>query len=578
MTVTTGGRATRSSSLALVLAELDVERLEQLAVLLLGGDDLDVVVQLGAEQLQRLVVDRLGGGDHLAEVEQHLDQRAPGWRRSCPRSRSGDAPRVSRTTWPLATRDLHAADRRGLHVVELLPPLLLRLPAPRRRAPAGTPEGALGAAAARGRRHPDAPGHRHRRPRLAGPPGPPPAPGAPPPVRGPAPTPPRAPPPPPPPGRVPAAATAGPAAAARTTGAAAARSPDRAAGRDGMFIGLGRGPPGRGPPGAGDRRTRRRRAAGPSLARRARGQPGRGPPGAPGPGGTGSAGATGSRALSGPGRRRRAHAGRGRAEGVVAWPRAGPRAHPAGARRDAAHPGAEHHWARATAARPAAPPGCSGAAAHRVLLGALGVLGRPGAAGPAGRGACGRAWPVPGPRKSAGVTGVRAGPGTCGALEMAGSPGPGRDAGDGATGGRSLAAPSAGPQRCLGRGRSPGAGPVRGNRLLRTARTHAGRTGRAVRRDSGRRRGAGLGRGGLAVALGGTVSLGDAGRRARPVAARGTRPRGLVVLGGSLLILRCFLVVPRCGGKRLLEPAYHRRLDRRGCRPHELAHFLELGP
>ena len=61
--------------LALVLAELDVERLEQLPVLFLRGDHLDVVAQLGAEQLQRLVVHRLGRGDHLAEVEQHLHQR-----------------------------------------------------------------------------------------------------------------------------------------------------------------------------------------------------------------------------------------------------------------------------------------------------------------------------------------------------------------------------------------------------------------------------------------------------------------------------------------------------------------------
>ena len=44
---------------ALVLAELEVEGLEQLAVLVLGRDDLDVVVELLAEQLQRLVVDRL---------------------------------------------------------------------------------------------------------------------------------------------------------------------------------------------------------------------------------------------------------------------------------------------------------------------------------------------------------------------------------------------------------------------------------------------------------------------------------------------------------------------------------------
>ena len=37
---------------ALVLAELEVERLEQLAVLVLGGDDLDDVVELLAEQLE----------------------------------------------------------------------------------------------------------------------------------------------------------------------------------------------------------------------------------------------------------------------------------------------------------------------------------------------------------------------------------------------------------------------------------------------------------------------------------------------------------------------------------------------
>src|SRR6202023_1906192 len=42
------------------------------------------------------------------------------------------------------------------------------------------------------------------------------------------------------------------------------------------------------------------------------------------------------------------------------------------------------------------------------------------------------------------------------------------------------------------------------------------------------------------------------------------------------VILRCLLVVRRRCGKRFLEPPYHRRLYRRGCRPHELAHFLEL--
>ena len=65
---------------ALVLAELDVEGLEQLAVLVLGRDDLDDVVELVAEQLERLVVDRLRRGDHLAEVEQHLRRATPGRR------------------------------------------------------------------------------------------------------------------------------------------------------------------------------------------------------------------------------------------------------------------------------------------------------------------------------------------------------------------------------------------------------------------------------------------------------------------------------------------------------------------
>ena len=59
---------------ALVGAEGQVEGLQQLAVLVLGADDLHLVVQLGTEQLQGVLVDRLGRGDHLAEVEEHLHQ------------------------------------------------------------------------------------------------------------------------------------------------------------------------------------------------------------------------------------------------------------------------------------------------------------------------------------------------------------------------------------------------------------------------------------------------------------------------------------------------------------------------
>src|SRR4029077_16619628 len=47
----------------------------------------------------------------------------------------------------VAARNLHAADRRRLHVVKLLAPLLFRLTAAR-RTPAGPAEGTLGTAAA----------------------------------------------------------------------------------------------------------------------------------------------------------------------------------------------------------------------------------------------------------------------------------------------------------------------------------------------------------------------------------------------------------------------------------------------
>ena len=69
------GRATLEIFLAaLVLTEREIERLEQLAVLVLGTDDLDLVAHLLAEELQRLRGHRLSGGDHLPQVEQRLDE------------------------------------------------------------------------------------------------------------------------------------------------------------------------------------------------------------------------------------------------------------------------------------------------------------------------------------------------------------------------------------------------------------------------------------------------------------------------------------------------------------------------
>src|SRR5262249_48140559 len=178
---------------ALVLTELDVERLEQLAVLLFRRHDLHVVVQFRAQQLQRLVVDRLGRGDHLAQVEEHLDQRrrvdADLVGEVAQRRPAGQPDRLA-----VAARDLHAADRRGLHVVELLTPLLARLAAAR-RPPAGAPERALGATAATaaGTAGPPAPAAPAR------PPGPPPPPPPPPHPRRPAAPPGGGPPPPRPP-------------------------------------------------------------------------------------------------------------------------------------------------------------------------------------------------------------------------------------------------------------------------------------------------------------------------------------------------------------------------------------------
>ena len=178
------------------------------------------------------------------------------------RRRPGTAGRPA----PLPRGTGDAADGRRLHVVELLAPLLLRLPG----AACGRPPGRPKAPWVPLRPRPPPPGRAGPPPPPPAPgraPGPPPAPGAPPPPRGPAPTP--RPPPPPPPGRVPA--PPGPPGPPRPPGPPGPPRPvPDGAGRDGMFIGLGRGPPGRG------RRTRRAAGRRPTRradqARRARGR------------------------------------------------------------------------------------------------------------------------------------------------------------------------------------------------------------------------------------------------------------------------------------------------------------------
>lgn len=133
---------------ALVLAELDVEGLEQLAVLLLGADDLEDEVHLVREQPQRLVGDGLRRRDHLAEVHHHADERrrvrVDLLREVRERSTAGQPHSL-----PVAAGQHDAAHRRGLHGLVLLAPLPLRLTATTRRT-AGTAERTLCATAATG--------------------------------------------------------------------------------------------------------------------------------------------------------------------------------------------------------------------------------------------------------------------------------------------------------------------------------------------------------------------------------------------------------------------------------------------
>lgn len=131
---------------AVVLAELEVEAGQQLTILVLRGDDLDLVVELGAQHLEGVVGHRLGGRDHLTEVEQHLHQLCRldldllgQVREGCTTAQAHDLA----VTLP----DAHTANRRCLHLVELLPALLLAL-ATSAAGLATASEGALGTGAA----------------------------------------------------------------------------------------------------------------------------------------------------------------------------------------------------------------------------------------------------------------------------------------------------------------------------------------------------------------------------------------------------------------------------------------------
>ena len=129
----------------LVGLEVDVEGLQELAVLVLGRDDLDVVAQLGAQEGEGVLVEGLGGRGHLTEVEQDGHQG---------RGVGVDLLGQVRERGPLAhahrggavtARDDDTADRRRALLLELLALGPLGLASPRGAATA--PEGALGGTA-----------------------------------------------------------------------------------------------------------------------------------------------------------------------------------------------------------------------------------------------------------------------------------------------------------------------------------------------------------------------------------------------------------------------------------------------
>ncbi len=127
--------------------EVDVEVLEELAVLLFGRDDLDDVAELGAEGLERALVERLRRGGHLPQVEEDGHERRGvdvDLLREVAERRAAAQPNRGLA---VAARDLHAADRRGLLLLVFLALRALAL-APAYGPASGTTERSRGASAA----------------------------------------------------------------------------------------------------------------------------------------------------------------------------------------------------------------------------------------------------------------------------------------------------------------------------------------------------------------------------------------------------------------------------------------------
>ena len=127
--------------------EVDVEGLEQLAVLVLGGDDLDVVAELRAQGLEGVLVEGLRGGRHLAQGEEDRHERC-GIDVDLLGKVSKGCALADADLRAVAARDRHAADNGRVLLLVLLTLRALRLASALRAAASATECARRGAATA----------------------------------------------------------------------------------------------------------------------------------------------------------------------------------------------------------------------------------------------------------------------------------------------------------------------------------------------------------------------------------------------------------------------------------------------
>ena len=128
--------------------EVDVEGLEQLALLILRGNDLDRVTQFGTQQLEGLLVQGLSLGSHLTQVEENRNQRCRVCANLLSEVHDGRATAQTNLGRAVAARNNHATGCRCVQLFLLVAASCLRLAA--LTLGAAATECALGVAAAAG--------------------------------------------------------------------------------------------------------------------------------------------------------------------------------------------------------------------------------------------------------------------------------------------------------------------------------------------------------------------------------------------------------------------------------------------